>query len=257
MRKFILFISLLLLVFFLENSFDVVLAQSSSAGIAITIPADNNVENGSVVCSSKEGYKLCDEDYDPDIFGVVTDKPAATLKDQDLKVFWQVVSSGNVNVRVSGEDGPISAGNLVTSSKVAGIAKKATKNGYVLGVALQDFNGNTVNDTGTIAVSLNIHPTTAFVDVRSNLLEALREGLAAPVLTPLNALRYIMAGMVVIASFILGFVYFGRVAKTGVEAIGRNPLAGRLIEFTVLLHILLTIVIVLVGFGIAYLILVL
>ena len=59
------------------------------------------------------------------------------------------------------------------------------------------------------------------------------------------------------ASFVMGFVYFGRVARSGIEAIGRNPLASRIIQFNVILHILISIVIVLVGLAIAYLILIL
>ena len=61
----------------------------------------------------------------------------------------------------------------------------------------------------------------------------------------------------VIMGFGLGFIYFGRIAKAGVEAIGRNPLASRTITSGLVLHILLTIVIVGAGLGIGYLILVL
>jgi len=63
--------------------------------------------------------------------------------------------------------------------------------------------------------------------------------------------------LVTITSFILGFVYFGRVARSGVEAIGRNPLASRIIQFNMLLHIVMSMVIVLIGLAIAYLILIL
>jgi F0F1-type ATP synthase membrane subunit c/vacuolar-type H+-ATPase subunit K len=68
-------------------------------------------------------------------------------------------------------------------------------------------------------------------------------------------LRYLTAALMVILGFVLGFVYFGRIAKAGVEAIGRNPLSSKTIEFGLILHILLTIVIVGAGLGIGYLIL--
>ena len=106
-------------------------------------------------------------------------------------------------------------------------------------------------------VSLNIHPAVDLSETGGNLIDVLRRALEAPILSPLVSLRYILAALVMIIAFTLGFVYFGRVARAGVEAIGRNPLAGRMIELTVIFHILLTIVIVGAGVGIAYLILIL
>lgn len=252
-----LFSTLSLLVIFSLTTVSFAQAENVSTGIAYPIPAETNLETGFLVCSGKAGYLLCDQAYDPRLAGVTTTNPAANFQNQNLTSYWLILDSGTAKVRVSGEAGAITAGNLLTTSTKPGIAIKATHNGYVLGTALEDFAADTAETTGLISASLHIHPTTAFTDIRSNLLEALREGLAAPILTPLAALRYMLAALVVIISFILGFIYFGRVAKAGVEAIGRNPLAGRTIEFTVLFHIILTIVIVLVGFALAYLILVL
>ena len=61
----------------------------------------------------------------------------------------------------------------------------------------------------------------------------------------------------VLIAFTLGMIYFGRSSRAGIEAIGRNPLAKRVIQFTVFMNIVLTIVIVIVGLAIAYLILIL
>jgi F0F1-type ATP synthase membrane subunit c/vacuolar-type H+-ATPase subunit K len=73
----------------------------------------------------------------------------------------------------------------------------------------------------------------------------------------LASLRYLLAFLIAIIAFVLGFIYFGRVVRVGIEAIGRNPLARRMIQITMLFNILITIVIVLAGLLIAYLILVL
>ena len=61
----------------------------------------------------------------------------------------------------------------------------------------------------------------------------------------------------ILISFSLGFIYFGRVAKTGIEAMGRNPMAGKMIQLSVLFNIIVTVIIVLIGLAIAYLILIL
>jgi len=72
----------------------------------------------------------------------------------------------------------------------------------------------------------------------------------------LASLRYLLAILVAMTSFILGFVYFGRVAKGGVEAIGRNPLARRAIQIGGALNLVLTLSIMAGGIVLAYVILI-
>jgi hypothetical protein len=105
-------------------------------------------------------------------------------------------------------------------------------------------------------VSINIHPSSSFVGSRSNLVANIRQALSSPIVSPLDSLRYLLAFIIAIISFALGFIYFGRVVRTGVEAIGRNPLASRIIQATIFVNILITIVIVLTGLAIAVLILI-
>jgi F0F1-type ATP synthase membrane subunit c/vacuolar-type H+-ATPase subunit K len=106
-------------------------------------------------------------------------------------------------------------------------------------------------------IVLNIHPAAGSTGAKSNLMSALRQGLSAPLFEPLDSLRYLLAALILLLSFVMGFAYFGRVSKTGIEAIGRNPLASRMIQLSIIMHIMITIVIVLIGFGMAYLILIL
>lgn len=247
---------LILLLVFKFLAFNVPLAQAQidSSSIAITIQAQD-VQAGDIVCSKKEGYQLCDLEYDTSMFGVVVETPAAAFEEEDVENAQLVVTSGETRARVSAANGNIEAGDAITSSITAGVGQLANKNGYVLGTALENFSSNNPEEVGRIAISLNIHPSTDLGSTRENLFELLRSGLAGSLLDPVSALRYLLAAAIIISSFVLGFVYFGRVAKTGVEAIGRNPLAGGRIEFSVVLHIGLTIAIVLAGLGIAYLIL--
>ena len=71
---------------------------------------------------------------------------------------------------------------------------------------------------------------------------------------PTKSLRYIFAFLILAASVIIGFMYFGKVAKSGVEALGRNPLAARRIQAAVFLELLLTLGIISLGVLFAYLI---
>lgn len=259
MTKTVFLFGLLVGLFFIKpfSSF----AQISSSSVALPISIlDEQVLEGDLVCAGEEGYRLCDDSYKSSIFGVVTDHPAASFEEATASAQDQrfVVAEGKTQVNVTTVNGNIAAGDLLTSSRERpGSAQKATRNGYVMGMALENYESTDPQAVGSVLVSVNVHQTTVFTDVSSNLFAALREGLAAPVLTPLAALRYFLAAVVVITSFVLGFIYFGRLAKTGIEAIGRNPLARLQIQSTVILNIVLMLAIFLVGLALAYLILVL
>lgn len=227
--------------------------QQVGMGIAFPATVAGNTSDGNIICTGKTGYKLCESDNDSSIYGIVVASPSAVFGEIGNTDEYYILKDGIAKVTVSDVNGKIITGDLVTPSKTPGIGVKATRNGPVIGTAMEDQG----EANSSIYVSLNIHYTTAFTESRTNLIEILQEGLRAPVLTPLSALRYILAAAVVISAFILGFVYFGRLARSGVEAIARNPLATGRIEFTVVLHILITIAIFLVGLGLAYIILVL
>jgi len=241
----------------LALSVGVVFSQDSAlTGVAISLPVgDGEATNGSVVCTDQDNYGLCGEEYANSIYGVVNTTPSLAISTDDPNSKL-VVTSGIVSVRVTAQNGAIAIGDLITSSATPGVAQKATQNGYVLGAALGEYNPGDPSTEGLISISLNIRATNEVTnDAGSDLLGTLRQGLSAAFLTPLAALRYISAALIVLAAFILSFVYFARIAKAGVEAIGRNPLSSRTIQAGVVLHILLAIVIIAAGLGIAYLIL--
>jgi F0F1-type ATP synthase membrane subunit c/vacuolar-type H+-ATPase subunit K len=207
------------------------------------------------VCSRDGGFRLCNVEYSADMYGVITDNPAAYFDVGVVENGRMVLQTGMVRVRTSSVNGTIARGDFVTASEEPGVAMLATENGYVLGTALSN---PVVDDQGygVVEVALNIHPEAKITNTRSNLLTVLRESWKSPILTPLDSFRYVLAALLVLVSFSLGFIYFGRMAKVGVEAIGRNPLAEKQIQFNVVLHVGVTIVIVVVGLVAAYLILI-
>mgnify|MGYP001559908616 FL=1 len=237
-------------IFYFLISVVIVSAQTSSSGVAVSVDLPSGITDGSIVCSSSAGSVLCNTEYDPTVMGVYTQNPAVLLENTSLLSGKPVISTGKVYVRFNGS---IKKGDYITTSKDPGVGQKATHNGYILGSALEDFNG----PSGKVLVALGMRPATLYSGVAENLWEALRQGLSSLYLTPLSALRYAMAMIITLIAFVLGFVYFGRVAKSGVEAVGRNPLAGRTIELTVIFNVILTGVIMASGLLLAYFILVL
>lgn len=232
-------------------------AQNQAAGVGISVPVVGEVANGSVICASGVSFGMCNTSYSPDILGVVADNAAVALEASDPQTQRLVVTDGVVKVRVSTEAGPIAEGEFLTSSDNPGVAVVAGGNGYVLGSALESYTADDPEAIGQIAVAINIHLKSGFTGGRTDLWYLIRQGLSSSVFEPLDSLRYLLAALVVIISFTLGVVYFGRVTQTGVEALGRNPLAKASIRTGIVLSILLSFVMILAGLGLAYLILIL
>ncbi|QQS39314.1 hypothetical protein IPM62_01745 [Candidatus Woesebacteria bacterium] len=231
-------------------------AQVTTSGVAITVPVNDEIPDGSLICKDGENYGLCETEYEPEIYGVATNNPSAAFETTEAETVL-VVSSGIATVRVSTENGSVVEGSFITSSTKPGVGKVADRSGYVLGSSLGSFDSDNPDEIGNVLVAVNIHPAAGLSSARTNLIQVIRQGLAIPLFEPFAAFRYLLAALIILVAFVLGFVYFGRVAKSGVEAMGRNPLAAKMIQFSVILHITITIVIVLSGLILAYLILIL
>lgn len=254
---FSLIFSVLFLVVAFLITFEMIFAQITSSGIAIPAKInDPEAQDGDIICTYSDGNKRCNKPYDPAMFGIISDNPAASIEDSDLENPRRIITSGITLVKVSSAQGNIKDGDLITSSDIPGVGQKAIRNGYVLGSAIGEYKSDNPKEVGKVQVLVNIHPASFSGGSRGNLLQFIREGVAVPVFEPVESFRYLLAALMIVIAFSLGMIYFGRSSRAGIEAIGRNPLAKRVIQLTVILNIVLTIVIVLVGLGIAYLILI-
>jgi len=228
-----------------------------SSGVASYITLAASVEEGDIIRLTKNGYDLTKTPYDPLVFGVVVENPAVALENTSNPNNKPVLTSGKAYVKVSTANGNIQKGDLIAPSNIPGVGQKATEDGYVLGVAQQSFSAKDPKQIGKILILLNITYAPVSSNSTSNLLEIFKLTVSAPYLSPLNALRYVFAALLVIISFVIAVGFFGKVSSIGVEAIGRTPLAGKLIALGVAFHILLALGIIAVGIAIAYFILVL
>lgn len=252
------FIGLVLASLFLNRSSLIAPAQAQlSEGVSIPIQITGNVKDGDIISSTSKGYVTSNTPYDPAMSGVVNENFAVGFKNNQLQDAHPVISSGKAYVNVSSINGNIKKGDFITSSSIVGVAQKADKNGFILGSALEDYSSNDPKQVGQIDVAIQIKYNAPNTSVSNNLLENVKQAASAPYLAPLTSLRYLLAALIAIAAFVLGFMSFGKVARAGVEALGRNPLASKLIELGVIFNTALTIGIILVGLAIAYLILIL
>jgi len=102
---------------------------------------------------------------------------------------------------------------------------------------------------------LNIHFATLNVKLGDNLLDIFKLSSLATYEQPMTVFKYFVAALIIFASFFFGFFVFGKVAGKGVEALGRNPLAGKMIEMGIVMNVIITVVIILSGLGLALVIL--
>ncbi|MBI2593630.1 hypothetical protein HYW44_03230 [Candidatus Daviesbacteria bacterium] len=221
--------------------------------------------DGDIVSYTDQGVVLSERDHDDKVFGVIDLNPLVSYKRQDGSGM-SIVRNGTVDVNVSTANGPIKAGDFITTSFFKGKGEKSTVSGYIIGVALQDFgdaDGETASYTppegggakqvkvGKINLAIKIEFAELNTARSANrLLDALNVAFFRNTQDPekfVNILRYILAGIAVIVSFSIGFFSLARTIPKAMEALGRNPLARTTIQFGIVLNIIFTVGIALVG----------
>jgi len=257
MRKctYILFFALLCCVFLLPTR-RIYAADVSSLAIATYLPVNgNHIEDGDIVIATAKGYYLSSTAYDPQVYGVVTDNPAIVLKSNAQQKGYPVVSNGVVYVKVDGRNGNIKKGDFIATSTIPGAGMKATQSAYVLGEALADATFKNPADIVKIPVNMNLHYLETNSPVQSSLLDIFHLSAIATYEQPTQVVRYLMAAIIAIISFVFGFVIFARAINTGIQALGRNPLAGRMIQLSILFNVVLVMIIIMTGVFLVYLVL--
>lgn len=222
---------------------------------------DREAVSGDIIISAGErGLVRGDVTYDSRIFGVFVQRPTLVLKEAPSTGSGQVTSglpiirTGDTVVNVTDFNGEIKKGDFVTSSPVAGKGMKAGQSGYVLGIALEDakfgsqvqnFENKTIR-LGTASVALRIeYAELTTARSSSRLLSQLNSAFFRNIQDPEKftlTIRYIIAGIIAILAFAIGFFSVSRSVSKAVEAVGRNPLAKQSILASVILQIVLTII---------------
>jgi len=127
---------------------------------------NENAQEGDIMSVSTEappanmsdhgGVKKSVSPYERALLGVVTnpnrgtnynDPNYADTPNFDMTPYANVGLLGHIMTKVSTENGPIAAGDRITSSSIPGVGMKATKEGPYVGVALRPFDGTTGTTT--------------------------------------------------------------------------------------------------------------
>jgi signal peptidase I len=223
---------------------------------AVTVPTEGGQGNPGDIVSYKDGsYSLSSVFQDGNMYGVIVDNASVSFEDRNLEQSKLVTSIGEVLLNVSAKNGNISEGDYVTSSDIPGVGVRASEDGQVLGVAMEGFSPDNSEDIGQIYILIDIKTHFFGKGFSGNLLDIIRNSLTSPFMTPVQALRYLLAIAIIFASFVIGFSSFGKITGSSVEALGRNPLAGGAIRKVMFFNFILTFVIMAMGLIAAYFIL--
>lgn len=258
----------------------VLCTASAQVAHAQTITRGYDVDESTIVQRGMiVGLKLDDlnkvepiNSADPNrIHGVVVGAGDASfvLAEESQSVF--VASGGKFEVLVSDQNGTISAGDFVTASSVSGIGMKSDENqAVILGKAIDSFDGVSrkiaeavVKDSqnndkniaiGRILVDISIRPNPNLRNSASmpSFLKDASEFIAGK---PVNPVRVYMSLVVLIATVVVAgaLIYSG--VRSGMTAIGRNPLSKKSIIRGMLQVILASLIIFLIGLFGVYLLL--
>jgi F0F1-type ATP synthase membrane subunit c/vacuolar-type H+-ATPase subunit K len=238
-----------------------------SGNESFQITTVDKVSSGSLISLNEQGYFLSATEYDPQFVGVINFNPDVYFGQdtENQKDTYPLTVSGKVPVLVSNINGALEIGDNITTSKTAGIGQKASEDGFVIGRSLekQDFADGSPQLV-LVQLDPHIHSKVLVFDskvgssglkrIMAVFYNFLKTGGASAQNEPSKAFRYILSVIVVVISLLFGFLLFGRVALRGLEAMGRNPLAAKMITTGILINSVLTIVVALCGLVLAYII---
>lgn len=232
--------------------------EGISIGIAKYFPIAEQVEDGDIVAIKDNQYYKSSKEYDVGMIGVVTINPALEINDQSLlpdDTRFPIMSSGTAYVKVTTKDREINKGDLITSSSVPGIAMKSVRPGIVLGVAEENVPISDQEFT-KMKTSLQIHYSYSGEEGGSPDKLSFTDIFAITRIlqyqSPSAVLKYLFAAFVVIVSIVFGYFTFARIAARGIEAVGRNPLASKAINVSIVVNVTITIAVVVSGLLLAY-----
>ena len=245
-----------------------VFANQAQSGLSnyVTIVGEDtaSVREGAIVVYTNGEYRISASPYQFKLIGVVTQDPPVAIDYTSDRSGTPVAISGVNEVLVSTENGPIVEGDLLTTSSEVGVAMKAVEPGYVLGIALEDFNAE-AGVIGTIPLALEVdysynpafRARTAGETAQANFKDIFTLSSVAVYESPTKVFKYVMAALILLGTLVFAFLSFTRSAQNGIEAIGRNPLAKGQIQLGVVMNILLSLVIIVSGVVVSYFILML
>ncbi len=236
------------LFFYLYTNVNDVFAQNTSFGFSTRVPiSGESVLDGYIVASSEEGYVITTEAYQKDMIGVVTEKPAIELNTGEAEGTYPLATNGEAYVWVSLANGPIKKGDFITSSPWEGVGMKATGPGPILGTAAEDIDADETNSNEQVISKIRVAVRPTNNNNPATDSQSGGSSGAANFFTTASLIRFGTGAAIILLTIFMSLSYFGRLSLSGVEALGRNPLAFKKIQFGITMNVVIGFIVALVG----------
>ncbi|HXH26953.1 MAG TPA: hypothetical protein VNG90_03580 [Candidatus Acidoferrum sp.] len=146
------------------NSFLVAFKLSGADLAEQYFSKDSSIQPGDVVAidgSIAAGVKKTTSPYESAAIGIVSTEPGMVLGDMTQTPSTPytpvlLALSGRIPVKVSTINGPIHAGDYLTTSSIPGVAMKATQAGQMIGKALEDYTDSNPKNYGSVMTFANL-----------------------------------------------------------------------------------------------------
>lgn len=209
-----------------------------------------------------------------DMLGVVVANNDAPISLSDPTTKQNFVAAfGKYEVLVSAQNGPVKPGDYITVSSVEGVGMKAgSDQEIILGKAIGSFNGqNDIESKVTLTdslggkqevglkrvqvdISISRNPNYAG-DSTAGVPQFLSKAAQLVTNKPVTALRiYACLAILALCLVVAGMIIYSGV-RTGMTAVGRNPLAKKTIWRNMITITLMAMIIVIIGVIAVYLLL--
>jgi len=244
--------------------------QSASAIAKGYTTDDTGLQPGMVAALSESGsaeepiVKRASQDAKDKIIGITTtaEEELLTIASGEKQAYVQI--SGEVSAYVSDINGTVKNGDLLAVSPIRGILMKTGENpSTIVGIALEDFNestaetksidsGNGKKDVKVVKVKVNLDHKAAS-NQQSNTMESYLQQLGQSV-TGRSVGEIRVAAALVIFLIVLvaeGGIIYGAISSALV-ALGRNPMARKIIRSEMVRVILIAFAVLGIGVGAIY-----
>ena len=154
-------------------------SASGNSDLAEMYFSSQSLEAGEIVAlTGGLSMERADEESAQNIIGVVSTKPGVIMGFDDTSLIagegaYPVALKGRVPIKLSTENGPITKGDRIALSSIAGVGMKANDGDVVVGIALEDYTGGYayspayLNQFGDDLVKRKMRPLNQETDART------------------------------------------------------------------------------------------
>lgn len=250
-RPYFFLLVLLLTVFsilftFVENTY----SQESSWGNTERIPIrGGEVLDGYIVVQDEAGYAVSSKAYQDGLVGVVVENPAIELS-ADEDDTYPIVRTGDVYMWVSLANGDIKTGDRITSSPWAGIGMRADHAVATIGIAREDATVSPGETRESLVMKIKVSISPQSHSGTDGPMQGVSSSLLTKTRLPFDRdalIRFGAGVLIIILTIFLSLWFFGGLARSGVDALGRNPKAAKKIQFGITINVLIGFLLSLIG----------